>query len=200
MLPAETPRTLRSYRRRRAQPDAAEPIRVPDRHELQELPIGVLQLLLRALGKVSPAPTIFERPPAFLEEGIPKAAVFLRPFSIGQILSHAGHAAPRLRLRPDGGVFRFVDETLMVTRGAAAVDPGVERGGGLDAGMTEQLPHALEVSGRMIEHHLRAHMPELMRRQQNAFPLLEMAADQVSQRRLVLSASIHVDEQVVGLF
>ena len=58
---------------------------MPDRHELQELPIDVLQLPLRALGKVSPASTIFERPPAFLEEGIPKPAVFLRPFSVGQI-------------------------------------------------------------------------------------------------------------------
>ena len=64
----------------------------------------------------------------------------------------------------------------MVTRGAAAVDPGVERGGGLDAGMTEQLANASKISGRMIERHLRAHMPKLMRRQQNAFPLLDAYA------------------------
>ena len=100
---------------------------------------------------MSAGAAIIEKPLAFLESSVPKTAVFLRPFCVRQILSQSGHTAPRLRLRPDGGsIQKIVDETLMMTPHATAVDPGIERGGGLDAGMTEQLAHALEVSGRII--------------------------------------------------
>jgi hypothetical protein len=45
---------------------------VPDRHELQEFPVGVLQLLLRAPRKMSAGAAIIEKPLAFPESSIPK--------------------------------------------------------------------------------------------------------------------------------